>query len=105
MIEFQNVSFAYEKGNEVLHDMSFRIERGESVGLIGANGAGKSTFLRILSGQLEPTKGDVVITPGQNRRFNLSTRRRCARWTDCECVRLPSDSPFTWWLQRLPDPH
>ena len=42
MIEFRNVSFAYEKGKEVLHDMSFRIEKGESVGLIGANGAGKS---------------------------------------------------------------
>ena len=45
MIEFQNVNFAYEKGKEVLHDMSFRIEKGESVGLIGANGAGKQESL------------------------------------------------------------
>lgn len=37
--------------------------------MIGANGAGKSTFLKILSGQLEPTKGDIVITPGQRLSF------------------------------------
>ena len=53
MIEFQNVSFAYEKGKEVLHDMSFRIEKGESVGLIGANGAGKSTIMKLLLGLLQ----------------------------------------------------
>jgi ABC-type bacteriocin/lantibiotic exporter with double-glycine peptidase domain len=53
MIEFRNVSFAYEKGKEVLHDMSFRIEKGESVGLIGANGAGKSTIMKLLLGLLQ----------------------------------------------------
>ena len=48
MIEFEHVSFAYEKNNPVINDMSFRIERGESVGLIGANGAGKSTIMKLL---------------------------------------------------------
>ena len=60
MIEFRNVNFAYEKGHEVLHDMSFRIEKGESVGLIGANGAGKSTKMKLLLGLLE-ADGEVLI--------------------------------------------
>ena len=60
MIEFRNVNFAYEKGHEVLHDMSFRIEKGESVGLIGANGAGKSTIMKLLLGLLE-ADGEVLI--------------------------------------------
>ena len=45
--------------------ISFEVNEGEIVTLIGANGAGKSTFLKILSGQLDTTKGDIVITPGQ----------------------------------------
>ena len=60
MIEFQNVKFAYEKGNEVLHDMSFRIDSGESVGLIGANGAGKSTIMKLLLGLIQG-EGKVLI--------------------------------------------
>ena len=60
MIEFHNVNFAYEKGKEVLHDMSFRIEKGESVGLIGANGAGKSTIMKLLLGLLYG-EGKVLI--------------------------------------------
>ncbi len=53
MIEFQHVSFAYEKDRPVLRDLSFRIEDGEAVGLIGANGAGKSTVMKLLLGLLE----------------------------------------------------
>ena len=48
---------------------SFFVNQGEIVALIGANGAGKSTFLKILSGQIEPTNGDVVITPGERLSF------------------------------------
>lgn len=52
MIEMKNVSFQYDSGKPVLHDVSFRIEKGEKVGLIGANGAGKSTIMKLLSGIL-----------------------------------------------------
>ena len=60
MIEFQNVNFAYEKNKNVLHDMSFRIEKGESVGLIGSNGAGKSTIMKLLLGLIQG-EGKVLI--------------------------------------------
>ena len=61
MIEFQNVDFSYEKDRKVLHDMSFSIGKGESVGLIGANGAGKSTIMKLLLGLLGPDSGKVLI--------------------------------------------
>ena len=54
---------------QVLKDISIEINEGEIYGLIGHSGAGKSTFLKILSGQLEPTNGDIAITPGQRLSF------------------------------------
>ena len=48
MIRFEHVSFEYEKGKKVLDDLSFTICDGESVGLIGANGTGKSTLMKVL---------------------------------------------------------
>ncbi len=61
MIEFQNVSFAYETGENVIKYMSFSIGAGESVGLIGANGAGKSTIMKLLLGLVMPTEGRVLV--------------------------------------------
>ena len=52
MIEFQNVSFSYDGERPVVENLSFTIENGESVGLIGANGAGKSTIMKLLLGLL-----------------------------------------------------
>ena len=59
MIELSHVSFAYEPGKEVIRDLSFRLEDGESVGLIGANGAGKSTVMKLLLGLVQ---GEGEIT-------------------------------------------
>ena len=53
----------------LFEEVNIKFTEGNCYGLIGANGAGKSTFLKILSGQLEPTNGDVVITPGQRLSF------------------------------------
>lgn len=60
MIEFNNVSFSYEKGLPVLNGMSFSIAEGETVGIIGANGAGKSSMLKVLLGLL-PHEGKVLV--------------------------------------------
>ena len=75
MIEFQNVSFAYEKGRPVLQDLSFRIERGEAVGLIGANGAGKSTLMKLLLGLLQG-EGRILVDGVEVRRDTLAGIRR-----------------------------
>lgn len=60
MIKFENVSFQYEKGIPVIKNLSFSMEVGENVGLIGANGAGKSTIMKILLGLL-PYEGNVMV--------------------------------------------
>ena len=75
MIKFQNVSFSYEKGRPVLRDMSFRIERGEAVGLIGANGAGKSTVMKLLLGLLQG-EGRVLVDGTEVKRETLGEIRR-----------------------------
>ena len=68
MISANNVSLRLGK-KALFEDVNIKFTEGNCYGLIGANGAGKSTFLKILSGQLEPTNGDVVITPGQRLSF------------------------------------
>ena len=75
MIEFQHVSFAYEKNRPVLTDLSFRIERGEAVGLIGANGAGKSTVMKLLLGLLEG-EGRILVDGMELGRGTLGEVRR-----------------------------
>ena len=64
MISANNVTYRVGK-KALFEEVNIKFTEGNCYGLIGANGAGKSTFLKILSGQLETTNGDIVITPGQ----------------------------------------
>ena len=68
MISANNVTLRVGK-KALFEDVNIKFTEGNCYGLIGANGAGKSTFLKILSGQLEPTNGEVAITPGQRLSF------------------------------------
>ena len=68
MISANNITLRVGK-KALFEDVNIKFTEGNCYGLIGATGAGKSTFLKILSGQLEPTKGDIVITPGQRLSF------------------------------------
>ena len=68
MISTSNVTLRVGK-KALFEDVSIKFTEGNCYGMIGANGAGKSTFLLILSGQLEPTNGEVIITPGQRLSF------------------------------------
>ena len=68
MISANNITLRVGK-KALFEDVNIKFTEGNCYGLIGANGAGKSTVLKILSGQLEPTKGDIVITPGQRLSF------------------------------------
>ncbi len=68
MISANNITLRLGK-KALFEEVNIKFTEGNCYGLIGANGAGKSTFLKILSGQLEPTNGDVVITSGQRLSF------------------------------------
>lgn len=68
MIAANNVTLRIGK-KALFEDVNIKFTEGNCYGLIGANGAGKSTFLKILSGQLETTNGNITITPGQRSSF------------------------------------
>ena len=75
MIQFQNVSFAYDKAHPVINDLSFTIRKGESVGLIGANGAGKSTIMKLMLGLLEGS-GQILVDGQLVNKNNLPAIRK-----------------------------
>lgn len=60
-LTFQNVSFGYRPDKEVLHDVSFTIHRGEKIALVGYNGAGKSTIIKLIMHFYEPTQGKILL--------------------------------------------
>ncbi len=64
MISVKDLKLAYGK-RVLFEDVNLNFTKGNCYGVIGANGAGKSTFLKILSGEIEPNKGTVTITPGE----------------------------------------
>ena len=68
MISAHNVTLRIGK-KALFEDVNIKFTEGNCYGLIGANGAGKSTFLKILSGELETSSGDIVITPGERLSF------------------------------------
>ena len=64
MIQANNISLAFG-GRTLYKDVNLKFTKGNCYGIIGANGAGKSTFLKILTGELEPNTGEIFITPGE----------------------------------------
>ena len=78
VLSLKDVSFSYRPGREVLKGVSLSVERGEQVALIGANGVGKSTLLKLFVGLLEPHSGCVEVCGMTVERKNLATVRRAA---------------------------
>jgi len=66
----QNVSFSYPDGTSVLEDISFSINQGEFIGVLGANGSGKTTFLKILNRLLKHKKGSITLGGEEIRKMN-----------------------------------
>src|SRR5512141_2786028 len=64
MVSIKDLKLGYGK-RVLLEEVNLNFTKGNCYGVIGANGAGKSTFLKILSGEIEPNKGTVEITPGE----------------------------------------
>lgn len=61
MIDFKHVSVSYEKGTDALKDVNIHIDKGEFVFVVGQSGAGKSTFIKLLTKEIDPTKGTVSV--------------------------------------------
>lgn len=75
MLELEHVSFAYEKDRKVISDVSFRLEKGEAVGLVGANGAGKSTIMKLILG-LQSGEGMISVDGTPVEKKNLAQIRK-----------------------------
>jgi ATP-binding cassette subfamily B protein len=74
-IEFRNVSFFYNAGEPVLHDVSFKVEPGEKIAVVGATGAGKSTIISLLSRFYDVQQGEILVDGENIRNFNLQGLR------------------------------
>jgi len=83
MIQTHNLALQFG-GRTLFEHVDIQFTRGNCYGLIGANGAGKSTFLRILSGEIEQTKGDIFMTPGE--RLSVLEQDHF-KYDDCTVVR------------------
>ena len=69
-LEFRNVSFSYPNGTEVLKDISFKIESDKHYALVGENGCGKSTIVKLILGFYEPTKGKILLNGKSIQRYS-----------------------------------
>ncbi|GAA0075651.1 ABC transporter ATP-binding protein [Clostridium sp. CTA-5] len=75
MVEFKNVSFAYEEGNDILKNVSFKINPGEKIALVGATGAGKSTIVSLLSRFYDVTSGQILVDGKDISKVELESYR------------------------------
>ena len=73
MIEFRNVSKKYDTGTEAIHNISFKINKGEFAFLVGSSGSGKSTIIKLILKEEEPTSGNIVIN-GKDTTFLKPSR-------------------------------
>ncbi len=77
MIEANNISFAYDNNCYILREISFNVEKGEFVGILGPNGSGKTTLINIVSGILKPQQGKVFINGIELYSMRHKERARC----------------------------
>ena len=76
LVEFDHVSFAYQGEDWVLEDVTFRVEPGEKVAIVGATGAGKTTIIKLLTRLYDPTRGRVLLDGVDLRDLHQSDLRR-----------------------------
>lgn len=81
-IEFKNVYFRYDKAHEdMLKNISFRIEKGENIGIIGSSGSGKTTIVNLLLRHIDPTSGNILINGIDIKEYDIETLRNIFAYT------------------------
>ena len=73
-LEFKNVSFSY-KDKEIIHDLSFKITRGQTAALVGHNGAGKTTIIKLMLRLYDPDSGTILYNGKDIKLYNLKAYR------------------------------
>ncbi|MCD4742956.1 MAG: ABC transporter ATP-binding protein/permease [Desulfobacteraceae bacterium] len=74
-VEFQNISFAYNKGEEVLKDISFAVTKGRSLGIVGQTGSGKTSIINLLSGFYQQDSGRILINNNNYDKYSIENIR------------------------------
>jgi ATP-binding cassette subfamily B protein len=75
-LEFKNVRFSYDRGKEIIKGISFKVEAGQTIGLVGRSGAGKSTIINLLTRFFEPDSGQIFIDGHSINKIKLSQLRQ-----------------------------
>lgn len=75
-IEVKDVVFTYPDGTTAIDGITFSVEKGENVAIVGQNGAGKTTAVKLLNGLLKPTKGDVIIDSWNTKDYTTAKMSR-----------------------------
>jgi iron complex transport system ATP-binding protein len=76
LLSVQNLSFSYNNSDSVLNNISFSVEAGEHIALVGPNGSGKTTLFQLLSGYFSPAAGEVLLDGREIRRYPIPERAR-----------------------------
>lgn len=75
-VEFRNVSYDFNGSRELLHNVSFSVNRGETLVLLGRSGSGKTTTLKLINHLLEPSEGEILVNGKSTRQWDIIRLRR-----------------------------
>src|SRR5437660_8752600 len=101
-IEFRNVSYRLDGSRELLHGLSFGVQRGETLVLLGKSGSGKTTSLKLINNLASPSQGDVLVDGRSTREWDVIRLRRMIGYVIQEVGLFPTsrlNATLRWYLK------